>query len=440
MFYNRFLENFLLPIGDRLFGLNYLHYLKQYREFCQWSEECIQELQHERLASTLKHATANSPYYRNLDLDKKANPIDWLKQFPILTKSHLKAYRDSLLTQPKETLIPMTSSGSSGVQSTVFMTNDELSQHRAAQTLWWEWAGFHIGDHLIQTGINPQRGLTKSLKDFFFRTRYVQAFNHDEETVKQFLTKVKGASGVVLAGYASSLYHFAKVALRHELKGVRFKSAIAWGDKVFPHYRKAVQEAFGAELWETYGTAEGLMMAAQHDNEFLYIMTPNVYIELLNEEGNPVSPGERGYVVVTSLVARGMPLIRYQVGDLAVQLPVDQIPGSKSLPFPLLAKVVGRDTDLVYTPSGEALVVHSFTGIFEHIPEIAQFRVIQNDRDGIIIEYIPGEDFEPSILEQVGQAIRKNIEDEAFTITFRAVSQIPNTASGKPQIIQNNIL
>lgn len=439
MLYNRFLENFLLPIGDRIFGLNYLHYLKQYREFCQWSEEAIQELQHERLKETLFHATTNSPYYRELAIEQKSNPIDWLKQYPILTKTHLKEYQNDLLTQGKETLIPMKSSGSSGVQSTVFMTNEELSQHRAAQTLWWEWAGFQIGDRLIQTGINPKRGFTKSLKDFFFRTKYVQAFSHNENDVKHLLKELQGKDGYVLAGYASSLYNFAEIALKHQLENIRFKTAISWGDKVFPHYRNTIQEAFGTPVWETYGTAEGLMMAAQCDNPYLYIMAPNVYLELLDDTGKEVKEGEIGHVVVTSLIAKGMPLIRYQVGDLAIKLPVNEEPADKKLPLPILKKVVGRDTDLIYTPNGNTMVVHSFTGIFEHIPQIKQFRIIQNELESIYVEFIPDKNFKSEVLEKIKNSILSFVNDPQFKIYFYEVEEIPDTASGKPQIIENNM-
>lgn len=94
---------------------------------------------------------------------------------------------------------------------------------------------------------------------------------------------------------------------------------------------------------------------------------------------------------------------------------------------------------MVYTPSGETLIVHSFTGIFEYVSEIEQFRVIQNEINGIIIEYIPGDGFESTVLEKVEKAIRSNLKDEDFKIEFKEVNHIPNTPSGKPQIIQNNL-
>lgn len=333
MLYNQFLENFLLPIGDRLFGLKYLHYLKQYRAFCQWSEEAILELQHERLQETLSYAVANSPFYKKLNLESKKDPFQWLKEFPIIEKKGLRKFEDKLITSPKGNLIKMSTSGSSGFQSNIYMTNEELSQHRANQTLWWEWSGFKIGEPLIQTGMATKRGLTKGLKDFFFRTQYVLAFNHQREEILSLFNRIKKTQNYFLVGYASSLYSIAKIALDNNIREVQFRAVVSWGDKLFSHYRKAIEKAFSTKVWETYGTAEGLMIAAQYDNSYLYEMTPNVYLELLDNNGNEVENGEIGHVVVTSLVARGMPLIRYKVGDLAVKLPKIEYPSKKIITF-----------------------------------------------------------------------------------------------------------
>ncbi len=187
-------------------------------------------------------------------------------------------------------------------------------------------------------------------------------------------------------------------------------------------------------MHETYGSAEGLMMGEQKDLDYMYIMSPNVFVELLDDEGNEVPNGQMGNVIVTNLNAFAMPLIRYKIGDLAIKLPKEYYPLNKDLAFPLWQKVVGRDTDLVTTPSGKYMVVHSFTGIFEHIPQIRQFCVIQESPNGILVKYIKGEGFKQDILKTIEQKILSNL-NEAFIIQFHEVDHIPATKSGKPQLI-----
>ena len=178
------------------------------------------------------------------------------------------------------------------------------------------------------------------------------------------------------------------------------------------------------------------MIAAQKDIDYLYVMTPEVYLEILDDQGREVPDGELGHVVVTILTARAMPLIRYQLGDLAVKLPASAYPGDRELSYPLLQKVIGRDTDIVKTRSGKFMVVHSFTGIFEHIPEISQFRVIQTDLDSITIEFIPGPGFHRTMLDNIKGKIYDGL-GESLSLTFKPVDCIPPTASGKPQIISS---
>ena len=221
-----------------------------------------------------------------------------------------------------------------------------------------------------------------------------------------------------------------------------FKSAISWGDKMFAHYRKKIQKVFNCEVYETYASAEGFMIATQKDLDYLYQMSTHVKLEIVDDEGNEVEDGQIGHVIVTNLNAYSMPLIRYRIGDLAIKLPKSQKPKNAALGFPCLAKVIGRDTDLVKTPSGKYMVVHSFTGIFEHIPEIKQFYVVQERIEGMIIKYIPNEHFTSEILDKVKQIILDYLQED-FDIQFEEISEVPPTPSGKPQIIvsklKNNI-
>jgi phenylacetate-CoA ligase len=41
------------------------------------------------------------------------------------------------------------------------------------------------------------------------------------------------------------------------------------------------------------------------------------WTEILDENDRPVQPGETGQVVVTQLLCRSQPLLRYRIGDLA---------------------------------------------------------------------------------------------------------------------------
>jgi phenylacetate-CoA ligase len=281
-----------------------------------------------------------------------------------------------------------------------------------------------------------KRGFIKLIKDFLLRTKYYNAFNLNESDIRSLLQEQVGKKKFHLAGYASSLYVIADTYLRLGMTDVKFDKAISLASKMFPHYRKRIKEAFGCDVIDTYGLSEGLFIGAQKDIEYYYILSPHVFIEILDEQGNEVKDGELGYVVATSLDAYAMPFIRYYTGDMAVKLPKSRYPANREMNFPLLEKIIGRDTDFVRTRSGKILVVEYFSAICEFFPEIYQFKVIQRNLDEIEIEYIPDEKFSEETLKSIGHQIHDYLKED-FPIIWRKVDVILPTPSGKPQIIQS---
>ena len=435
--YSVILEKIILPIGESVFGITYTRHIKQLRKIVKYSEKEIIDYQGLKLNEVLQNAIENSPHYQNWNIEIDTNDIfQSLKKFPVFEKSVLREKIDKLITVDKQKLIKNSTSGSTGMQTNVYVTKDEQSQYRAAQTIWWEWAGFKIGEPILQTGLATGRSIEKRLKDLFFKTYYLFAFGLTKENVGEAFNWSKKRKPF-LGGYASSLYVLSQLAEESKEK-VKFKSAISWGDKLFDHYKKNIEKVFDCKIFETYGAGEGLMIASQKDLHYMYIMSPCVYVEILDDNGNEVADGEMGHVVVTSLIHKAMPLIRYKLGDLAIKLPRSEYPSHRELQLPILKKVVGRETDIVRTPNGKRLIVHSFTGVFEYFPSVKQFCVIQTNLNGVVIEYIQGNDFEVSVLDKIHNELLKFIAED-FIIEFKEVVNIPPTKSGKPQIIVSNL-
>ncbi len=436
--YTYITENIILPLGDIAFKSSVVKNLRKWRKIQWLSPTEINQLEQSNLKSLLHHALNNIPHYKNLNIKEDPDAIVTLSQFPILYKKDIKADFDGFMdpTQNKEIFIKYMSSGSSGVQSEGFVNRDEDSTSIAIQTLWWEWAGYKMGKPLIQTGVSLSRGLKKKLKDALLRVKYVLAFNHYEKDIIQLLHQLNHSKKYYFAGYASSLFVFSQLAKKEGINDIKLKSVISFGDKMFPHYRKSIQEVFGAKVYDTYGCCEGIMFSGQCEFGNYHIMSPHVHLEIVDKDGKPVPEGTLGYIVATRLDGYTMPLIRYYMGDMAVKT------ASKKLcecgrGFPMMEQIIGRDTDIVRTQKGKYLVVHIFTLIFEQYNTIKQFRVIQKVLENIEIEYIPEPNFELYILEEISKRILLNTEPGELKINYTCVDFIPSTPSGKPQIIQS---
>jgi phenylacetate-CoA ligase len=435
----RILENVILPIGDRIFGTSVIKELKIQRKYASCSEIELEKVQQEKLHKMLKHATENTSYYKKYkrgDLDLN----DWLLSFPILTKKDTVDSTDLLISKinRKANLIKYESSGSSGLRSLVYLDKKEQSIIRAILINWWEWNGYFIGKPLFQTGMSPERGFLKSIKDKLFNTHYFTAFGLDEQAILAALKKVENVKKMHLFGYASSLYEIARVAKKHNLD-IQFDKAMSQGDKLFDHYKREIETAFNCDVVEDYGLNEGIMIGQKKDLPYFYVYTPNVFLEIVDDFGKRVEEGTMGRIIATKLDGYAMPLIRYDTGDLGVMLPRNKYPANRDYNFPLLERVIGRNTDIIKTLDGKTLIVHTFTGIFEFFPQIEQFQVVQKTIDSITFRYIPSEQFEENVLQLIENKFRE-LTECTIGIIWEKVYKIEPSKSGKPQIIINELL
>ncbi|MFT5754613.1 MAG: phenylacetate-CoA ligase [Flavobacterium sp.] len=439
-FYNFFLTKIILPLGERILGSDYQKNLKTWRYYDSLSSEELKNIQNENLEKTLKYTIKTVPFYSSLKYDESKSAIQNLDSFPILTKNLLRKERENLVSQEfkVDELQKNYSSGSSGIQSYSYSVKNNKFLLQAIQGHWYEWSNYKIGDSILQFGISPNRVFPKNIKDILYKTLYQNAFSISEKDFEAIYYKLKKRKIKFIIGYPSAINEFSKYLIKnnytHQIEGV-----ISLGDKLFGHFEKNFNICFkNPKIIDTYGCAEGLMMGCRDDLPFYYIMSPHVYIEVVDNNNKPVKDGLLGNILVTCFTNKAQPFIRYRLGDLGAILPIEKYPKERKFNYQLIEKIVGRETDIVKTPNGKSLIVHSFTGIFEFYPEIKQYKIIQKNLNSIEIEYIIDAyfEFDASILEKIKSQIDA-ITDKSLDINFIKVEKIASTPSGKPQIIES---
>jgi phenylacetate-CoA ligase len=386
----------------------------------------------------LSHCAEKIPYYSNIITEAGSvadmDPMVILHRLPLLDKTIVKMNLPAgLIDSTRKIYFTDYTSGSSGIQGMLHSDREAYSMAVAIQMLWWQWAGYHFGDRLLQLGVSPNRGFIKGLKDYFLRVEYRSAFQIDPEIAYRSLRPLQGTKDYFFMGYASGLYEYARIAREKNLSDIEFKGVVSWGDKMFSHYRKLIEEQFNTKVFDTYGTNENTMIAAECEFHKYHIMSPHIFLEILDDNGKEVDPGKIGHVVVSRLDNYLMPLLRYKLGDLAVKCSADErCQCGRGLP--LMEGIVGRDTDIVYTPDCKSLIVHFFTGIFEFYEDIRQFQIVQHKKDDIEVRYIEGKNFALETLNRLRQEIYDKA-GEIFPLRFTKVEEIQATPSGKPQIV-----
>jgi phenylacetate-CoA ligase len=85
-----------------------------------------------------------------------------------------------------------------------------------------------------------------------------------------------------------------------------------------PATRAKIETAFGAKAYDLPGLTEiaawGFECEAR--SGLTHVNEDYCYPEVLDEQGRPVEPGERGELVFTSLYRKAMPLLRYRTRDI----------------------------------------------------------------------------------------------------------------------------
>jgi phenylacetate-CoA ligase len=405
-----------------------------------WDQERLASYQDEALSSLIRVAYHDVPFYRRLLDDAGIESASIrrrqdLMRLPIVTKQQLRAgYPHSTTRSTGQKPYEVSSSGSTGTNFRVQEDAETAGIHRAAFLLALEWSGWQVGEPHLQTGITLNRSVDRRLKDFLLRCHYVSAYDLTDANLDAALRVLDGDRIRHLWGYPGSLYCLAQRAIQAGWNRP-LRAVVTWGDNLYAHYRETIERAFTARVFDTYGCGEGIQIAAQcGEGNTYHIHTPDVIVDCLDDAGRPVAPGQLGNLIVTRLHPGPMPLIRYQIGDVGV---IGARRCRCGRGYDVMESIQGRDTDLVMTPGGNRLVVHFFTGILEHIPEIDCFQVIQDELEAIVVRVVPSNGvsrFSNETAKTIVSRLRQSGTDD-LKITVEPVAEIPVSPSGKRRFV-----
>ena len=201
---------------------------------------------------------------------------------------------------------------------------------------------------------------------------------------------------------------------------------------LYPWMRSTIEAAFGTRVWNRYGAREVDGIACECEaHSGLHICAPTQYVEILRPDGSPTDPGELGEVVVTSLINRAMPLIRYRIGDMAVWAG-DRCSCGRS--WPLLQEVAGRTADIFHKRDGT--LVRVYVGFFRRFAWVRRFQVIQEDYEVVRAVIVPYDDIDRASLAhvadfaQIEESIRQSMGSDC-DVEVEIVDRIEPSPSGK---------
>ncbi len=420
-------------------------------ERTQWSSlDELRRLQDVELGKLLRHAYESSSYYRARFDELSASPkdirgVEDLAKLPLMTRDEATdsfQARESRNTPLPE--IKKMTSGTTGRPLSFAYDRGSEYWRQAMKLRGYGWAGYHPGDRSLHFwgsigAVRPPRPSEKwkqALDHLVRREHYVDCANLSEEALERAIVQIKKLRPSVMVCYAQAGAALARYVVESKKREWPDIAVISAAERLFPADRAVMTEAFGPGVFETYGSREVMLIAAECPaHQGLHVSMENLVVEIVVREDGRVRPakaGELGEVVVTDLHNYGAPFIRYVNGDLAVALPDEKCACGRSLVR--LATVEGRSNDTLRDGEGRPVAGMFFIVLFSTLADkVRRFQVVQRKDRSIDLKIVPGSAFDSSLLEM----IRRNCGRFLPGIDLRTevVPDIPVGPSGKLRVI-----
>lgn len=197
-----------------------------------------------------------------------------------------------------------------------------------------------------------------------------------------------------------------------------------------------IRKAWGCEPLSIYASNEfGFMAWQPGPGQPLIFESDRLHVEAMAvHEPRPAAPGEPCRIVVTDLLNDTMPLIRYDIGDLAcVARPVEVSPRRACV---AMCDLQGKEADQINPPDGRTVTTFQLLGtIKDHLPN-TQYRVVALDRARYVVQYVPGPGFEAGAIQDATRALLE-VLGEGVAIDFQQMERLSREISGKLRPLVN---
>ena len=362
------------------------------------SRDAILNLQIKKLRRLLDHTYRNVPYYRKLFDRNGVNPRDIravsdLARVPITEKNDLRRIpvRETVVRGLRpERLLVTTTSGSSGEPFAIRRTWLE----KRMGTLRWIRAMHRLGMRMTDKYATIMYIRPSDPRERTFDRRLVNALGFYPlvaldccQPPEKIVPALRKHRPDFVVGYPGALALIADHMTRQDRRAVAPRVIAAVGEVLTEEARERIGHAFGAQVYNLYGSYElGLIACECRETRELHVCDDHVLLEVLSN-GRPALPGKSGELVATNLGAFAMPFIRYRLGDVVTKgLEVC----SCGQPFSTLRRIEGRTIDYFPLPDGRLMHPFQLVGaVLKNAKWILRYQLTQERRDRILLHVVP---------------------------------------------------
>ncbi|MGW1281473.1 phenylacetate--CoA ligase PaaK [Streptomyces tsukubensis] len=393
----------------------------------------LEELQLDRLRSTLQHAYENVELYRTRFDEAGVRPDDCrslrdLSRFPFTTKADLRdTYPFGMFAVPmKDVRRVHASSGTTGLPTVVGYTENDLSMWadviarsiRAAGGRPGHKVHISYGYGLFTGGLGAHYGAERAGCTVIPASGGMTA--RQVRIIQDFRPEII----MITPSYMLTLLdEFEKQGVdpRSSSLEVGIFGAEPWTEEM----RREIEERAGIHAVDIYGLSEvigpGVAQECVETKDGLHVWEDHFYPEVVDPLSGDVLPdGEEGELVFTSLTKEALPVVRYRTRDLTRLLP-----GTARPAFRRIRKITGRCDDMIILrgvnvfPSQVEEIVLRVPGVSPHF-RIELTRRGRMDHMTVLVEARPesGEQQREAAALAIGRGVKDGV---GVTVEVRVV-------------------
>lgn len=404
-----------------------------------WPEHRIKKYQADRLVGIMKHAVTHIPFYKDLSISPESiRSTNDLKRFPVINKQQIQDYTKDLIWPALDypgLYVSKTSGTTCEPTSTYFDREAWLFSKYALKIRRVMAVVNPLGKKLLVVHPMPYSETIQENEERPRGLRFLSArrdlFLFDDiETHIPVLLEYKPD---ILSGYPSYLVELANSLKAKGIESLIVPTIFTGSEFLTQSSRDLIESVFRGRIFDVYGSTEFKEIAWQCREGAYHVNFENVFLE--NTQNGFNGKDEDNRLLVTTLINRAMPLLRFDIGDLAKIEWMKCICGRSS---PRLSNIRGRLADFITLPSGKKVSPYLLTTIIEKNKAIRKYQIIQNSESELIIDVIMEKD---ENREEEFLTTKTELEralKEGMAIRFNRVHRISRPPGGKFQILQKS--
>ena len=392
------------------------------------------------------HLKNNAFYQKLVGKDHFDPEVSGWNELPVITKKDLQMPLKERLSNgySENKIFVNKTSGSSG---TPFVFAKDKEAHAitwASIIAFFSWFGVDFnssyqarfyGIPMDFIGYQKER-----LKDFLSKRYRFPIFDLSDKVLAKILIKFQQKKFDYINGYTSSIVLFGKYLQARNiiLTDVcpTLKVCMVTSEMLFEEDKIMLEKHLGVPVVNEYGASELGIIAFQNQNDEWQVNSETLFVEILDENNQPVLHGKEGKVVVTSFDNKAHPFIRYEIGDVGI---LDE---KSTLKKPILKKLFGRTNDVALLPSGKkspGLTFYYITkSIIEDDGKVKEFIIRQTKLDSFEIDYVSSLELTSGQILEIEKAIAKYLEP-GLHFTYNRKAVLERTKRGKLKQFQSMI-